>query len=99
MIDRNRRHADLADHDLFSRHDGAVVNRRLSGEGRRQRGEVGPDDPIEKIVGQQHHHFFCRINRQWSDVLTEAVMNEMRQIADVIGVRVGDVDGLDARLL
>ena len=97
-------HVDGGQTDAIAHHLLAGNHRTVDHSGRlRQRRnqlrEIRPDDAIENIVDQKLHHLFCGKHRQRAGVLAEAVMDQVRQIADVIGVRVRDEDRLDAGLL
>ena len=99
MVDRNHGQPDAIEHGLLSRVERAVLHRRLSRERRSQRGEIGPHDAVEDVLRQKLHHVLRREDGQRGNALAEAVVNQVREIADVVGVGMGDENGLDSSLL
>src|SRR5439155_897945 len=69
------------------------------GERRSEHGEIGPHHAVKNVLRQKFHHVFRREDGQRGNALAEAVVNQMRKIADVVGVGMGDENGLDSSLL
>jgi hypothetical protein len=62
-------------------------------------GEVRPGDLVEEVVLHRRHDFRDRIDAQREPGGAEVVVDEERQRAGVVEVRVGDEDVLDLLLV